>query len=232
MPDTAPARRPAAVPLNFVFIKDAVLRLGLAKHGDDWQTILAEWSKAAKEGKAVERGEVDGRAKAFDAILITLGEACEAGTVAAVYEWSAGDLERLEPAHWHVPHWRDHILFGRVPIARAMEPHSAWEPPDVEERLCWIFVRAGDIVQLEAGLKAEHGTKGKGTPGRRRSKKKTFEKEDRRLFSDLRRVMKEKHLAAHGAALLIADRIAGYGSLSNKAKRLATLYLSKKPKQN
>ena len=191
-------------PPNFVYIIEAAHRLGRARYRDDWPAILAE-----------------GR-EAFDLILRTLAEACEAKTVAAFYEWSVGDLRPLEPAAWHGPDWQEHILSGQILL---------------EQKRCLILVREPDLAQLDAKLKAEHGTKPEGVPSeapkhdtdkrqprKRGPKRARYAELDRKLFPALERIMNEKGLSAHVAARELVKQIAPAGPTTNdesKIKRLA-----------
>jgi hypothetical protein len=136
-----------AAPLNFVFVVDAIQRLGRAKYRGAWPTIVV------KQGKE------------FDVILETLGKACEAGTVDAFYEWGVGSLDQVKRTDWHVPNWRSFFYRGWLYATEEYEAETdsfaaieAGLPPP-QTKPCWIFVRTAGLAQLEARLKASSRSK-------------------------------------------------------------------------
>jgi hypothetical protein len=150
---------------------------------------------------------------------------CTIGDELCLSCWSAVDMiaTRLKisarEAQKKLADWHASGEIEAVPI----NPPGTSKPPESKtESLEQLVYNEADLAHLldqqAPPEQAELVTKPACKPG-------VYDEADRALFSDLERIMREKYLRPHGAAVELGSKIAGRGTSENKAKRLANLYL-------
>lgn len=185
-------------PVGYVHLFEAVDVVGRSMHGAGWIRVCCQESL---------RYEIDVKLSSIDDVLLTIAEACEAGTLAAAFQHLFKGADELDRSVWRKAHWRNFFATGTTLVDQPVLLMNNKEDPSGATIPCErkIFIRKdtlGDFTKLLApAVKASR------YPG------------DEALIKEGREMV-AAGMEKRAAARKLAARAEGAGTFESKVDRL------------